>query len=310
MAVNSRLNKLFKSAPRIPYDDSSKLVFFSDCHRGEGGWADNFAKNQGLYFHALQSYYDKGFTYFELGDGEELWENKDIEEIKKTYSHIYWMMSRFYKNRRIHMLFGNHDMEKKKAKKTGCLDSYYDEREKREMPLMPNYEFNEALVLRHKENKSEILLIHGHQADFINYNLWILSRFLVRYLWKPLEMIGVHDPTSAAKNYSKSISVERRLVKWAQKNKRMLIAGHTHRPFFPSDKEPMYFNDGSCVHPRCITCMEIDGGEIMLVKWAYLIRKDGAVYVGRELLTPPRKLGTFIGGGAPGRQRKTPVLQK
>ena len=70
----------------------------------------------------------------------------------------------------------------------------------------------------------------------------------------------------------------------------MLIAGHTHRPVFPSAEEPAYYNDGSCVHPRCITCIEIAGGEIMLAKWAYFIKKDGTVSVGREMLEAPRKL--------------------
>lgn len=293
MSVNSRLNKLFDTAPRIPFDNNSKLVLFSDCHRGDGGWADNFAKNQALYFHALNYYYDKGFIYFELGDGEELWENKSLAEIVKTYRHIYWMMSRFYKKGRIHILFGNHDIEKRNPKKAACLNSYYDEHKKRTLPLLPGIEFNEALVLHHRETKFEILLIHGHQGDFFNCNLLLLSRFLVRYFWKPLEMIGVHDPTSAAKNYSKGISVEHKLVEWAQKNKRMLIVGHTHRPFFPSGNEPLYFNDGSCVHPRCITCIEIENGEIILVKWAYCIKKDGTVYVGREPLEAPRRLLPF-----------------
>ena len=293
MSVTKRLNRLNKTAPRIAFDKKSKLVFFSDCHRGEGGWADNFAKNQGSYFHALNYYYDNGYTYFELGDGEELWENKDFCEIVNTYRHIYWMMSRFYKKGRLYMLLGNHDLEKKNPKKTTCLNSYYDERERRTVELCPNLKFHEALVLRHKETKSEFFLIHGHQADFINYNLWIISRFLVRYVWKPLEMIGVHDPTSAAKNHSKSISVERKLIKWSQDQKRMLIAGHTHRPVFPTGNEPLYFNDGSCVHPRCITCLEIENDEIMLVKWSYVINKDGAVYAQRQLLEEPRKIPSF-----------------
>ena len=70
----------------------------------------------------------------------------------------------------------------------------------------------------------------------------------------------------------------------------MLICGTYTPPLFPGEDEPPYYNDGSCVHPRCITCIEIQNGEIMLVKWAYFVRKDGTVYVGRELLEPPRKI--------------------
>ncbi len=290
MSIHNRLNKLFDSASRIPFDDGSKLVMFSDCHRGEGGWADNFEKNQSLFFYALQFYYDSGFTYIEIGDGDELWENKNLLEIIETYQHIYWMLSRFYSKGRLLMIYGNHDFEKRNPKNTRCLATYFDEQKKRRVSLCPNLHFHEALVLKHKKTKLEIMLVHGHQADFFNYNLWWLSRFLVRYIWKPLEMVAVNDPTSAAKNNKKRISVERKLIDWVEKENRMLIAGHTHRPVFPSEDEAPYFNDGSCVHPRCITCLEIENGYITLVKWAYLIKKDGTVYVGRQPLEESRKL--------------------
>lgn len=290
MSIHNRLNRLFDSAPRIPFDDRSKLVMFSDCHRGEGGWADNFAKNQELFFHALQVYYDKGFTYVEIGDGDELWESKNLSEIVETHKHIYWMLSRFYRKNRLLMIYGNHDMKKKNPKSTKCLETVFDERKNCRVPLCPNLKFHEALVLKHRNSNTEILLVHGHQADFFNYDLWWLARFLVRYVWKPLETIAVHDPTSAAKNNKKRILIERKLIDWVNKENKMMIAGHTHRPVFPSEEEPPYFNDGSCVHPRCITCIEIEDGYITLVKWAYFIRKDGTVYVGRELLEEPRRL--------------------
>ena len=199
MTLNKRLNRLFETAPRIPFDNRSKLVLFSDCHRGEGSWADNFAKNQGLFSYALNHYYENGFTYIELGDGEELWENKRLQNIVDSYRNIYRMFSRFYGKKRLYMLYGNHDMEKRNPEKTKCLDTVFDSRKKCLTALCPGISFYESLVLKEKDGDTEILLLHGHQADFINYNLWILSRFLVRYLWKPLEMVGMHDPTSAAK---------------------------------------------------------------------------------------------------------------
>ena len=79
MSTGKRLDRLFETAPRILFSNKSKIVLFSDCHRGDGGAADNFAKNQNIYFHALNYYYENGFAYFELGDGEELWENKSLK---------------------------------------------------------------------------------------------------------------------------------------------------------------------------------------------------------------------------------------
>ena len=37
---------------------------------------------------------------------------------------------------------------------------------------------------------------------------------MVRALWKPLQILGIGDPTSPAKNYKELIKIERRLKKW------------------------------------------------------------------------------------------------
>ena len=78
MSISSRLTAVLTEARKqpIPFDDTSKLIFFSDCHRGDNSWADEFARNQSLYFFALKNYYDQGFTYIEIGDGDDLYKNK------------------------------------------------------------------------------------------------------------------------------------------------------------------------------------------------------------------------------------------
>ena len=54
--------------------------------------------------------------------------------------------------------------------------------------------------------------------------------------------------------------------------------------------EIQYFNTGSCIHPDCITCIEIVNSEISLVKWDIKTKEDRTVYVDRELLAVPRKV--------------------
>jgi len=76
LSTAKRLTEVFEMAEEVPFDDSSKIVLFSDCHRGDNGWADDFAHNQSLFFFALEHYYAQGFTYIEIGDGDELYENK------------------------------------------------------------------------------------------------------------------------------------------------------------------------------------------------------------------------------------------
>ena len=84
MNTLKRISKVFKTAEEIVFDDNSKIVLMSDCHRGDGNWSDDFSKNQNIYFAALTHYYDKNYTYIEIGDGDELWENKRFSDITKV----------------------------------------------------------------------------------------------------------------------------------------------------------------------------------------------------------------------------------
>ena len=91
------------------------------------------------------------------------------------------------------------------------------------------------------------------------------------------------------KNNEKKHKTEQRLVHWASQNRRILIAGHTHRPMTGSKASP-YFNTGSCVHPQGITCLELENETLSLVKWSMLTRPDMSLYVGREVLGEPVEL--------------------
>lgn len=295
MSVNNRLTQVLTSSPRLPFNDHSRFIIMSDCHRGDGGFADNFSNNQNIFFAALSYYYERDFTYIELGDGDELWENRKIDGIISTHSDAFWLMSQFYREGRFHMLYGNHDIIKKDSKysKTKCK-SFFCDSTNSVMPLFPGIKISEGLILDYQNSPYQIFLTHGHQADILNDTFWRLSRFLVRYLWRPLELIGIRDPTSAAKNSDRKSKVERRLAYWSTKNNQMIITGHTHRAVFPQPGEVLYFNDGSCVHPRCITGIEIMNGSLSLVKWAIMIRPDRSLHVGREILEGPVRIEEYI----------------
>ncbi len=295
MKTLKRVSQVFKTAEEIPFDDSSRIILMSDCHRGNGSWSDAFSKNENLYFVALSHYYNEKFTYIEIGDGDDLWKNKNFSDIKQEHSNTFWLLSKFFKEGRLHFIFGNHDIVKKNNKFVkNNLYEYYDEREKKTVPLFKNIKVHEGLILRYTVTNDEILLIHGHQGNCINDTMWRLGRFLCRTLWEPLSSLGINDPTSPAKNYDTKVAVEKKLIEWVKKRKHMLIAGHTHRPMFPDTNEPPYFNAGSSVHPRCITAIEITEGSIMLVKWNVKTKEDGSLFIGREVLAGPRKLKNYF----------------
>lgn len=292
MSSKTRMYRAYNTARRITFNDDSKFIIFSDCHRGDNSFADDFANNRNIYFHALQDYYKKGFTYCELGDGDELWENISFKEVFEAHQNVYDLMKLFFNEGRLYRLIGNHDMvykNKKYVEKN--LFSYFDKITGKDAPLFPGIEFTEGLILTHESTKQEIFMMHGHQADWMNYVGWKFNRFMVRVLWRQLQVFGISDPTIPAKNYKELIKVERRTKRWIVENKNLFtIIGHTHRPRFPEPGDIAFFNDGSCVHPRSITGMEIEKGEISLIKWHIATAEDGTLKVVRVLLEGPQKL--------------------
>ncbi len=275
-----RMNRVLKGACCVPLYPDKSYVLMSDCHRGDGNWSDNFANNKTIYLAALQEYYDNGFTYLELGDGDELWENRSMEEILEKHRDVFALMKRFFCNGRLYMLYGNHDYMKYKGLALPCF------------PDIPIYE---SIMLQNCSNGRGILLIHGHQGDLWNEKLWYLTRFLVRYIWRPLEQLGIKDPTSAAKNYRKKARVEKRMAHWAKKHRQMLIAGHTHRPHFSEEgSDGWYYNTGSGVHPHSVTAIEIIKGRITLVNWREAPDRDRYVRVEREILDGPLQLTEIL----------------
>lgn len=292
MSSKTRMNRAYQTARRVTFNDDSKFILFSDCHRGDNSFADDFANNRNIYFHALQDYYKNGFTYCEIGDGDELWENIFFKDIFEAHQNVYALMKLFFNEGRLYRLLGNHDMvykNKKYVEKN--LFSYFDKITGKEAPLFPGIEFSEGLILEHEQTGQEIYMMHGHQADWMNYVGWKFNRFMVRVLWRQLQVFGISDPTTPAKNYKELIKVERRTKRWIVENKNIFtIIGHTHRPRFPEPGDIALFNDGSCVHPRSITGLEIENGEISLIKWQINTTEDGTLKVMRLLLEGPQKL--------------------
>lgn len=261
MSCYKRIQRALDTAICLPLVYGSRYVILSDCHRGDGTNNDNFLKNQHLYLAAMEHYFKSGFYYLELGDGEELWENRCIRRIRESHEQVYRLLEKYEKCSRMVRIYGNHNMQEKQ--------------------MMP-----EAIILQNCEGGRNICMIHGHQADFFNIVCWKLARFLVRYLWKPLEQSGVNDPTSAARNYKKTRRYEKCLEQWAKNHDVYLAAGHSHRPRLP-ENDDLYLNAGSCVHPYCITAIELENMQMTLVKWQITTKADKSLYVAREILSGP-----------------------
>ena len=292
-SVRQRLLEAYASAKILPFDDNSRFIILSDCHRGQGNSSDNYLPNQEIYCGALEYYYRNGFTYIELGDGDELWENRRQRPIIQTHTRAFELLSRFYQADRLYMLYGNHDIVKRRGSYVTQCGSYYCDKDRCEKPLFPNLEISESLVLVHRVTGQRLLLVHGHQGSLLNDALWPLARFLVRYVWGPLELVGFLAPVGGGRPRIKTEKQEKELCAFSASENQIVIAGHTHRPVFPKPGECPYFNDGSCVHPRCITGIEIEKGQIALVRWAVDAREDCSLFIEREILGGPAPLAAY-----------------
>ena len=270
MSKQKQFEKSFSKALHLRREQHPKIVIMSDCHRGTGTWADSFLRNRPIYTAALKYYEQNDFTYIELGDGDELWENRRFSDVYRTHMEIYELLRCFHRKGRLFMIFGNHDRIKENS--SGIWKGL-------ESPI-PFYES----VIIDSENGAPIFMFHGYQGDFINDKIWKVSRWLVRYLWKPLEIRGVNDPTSAAKNYTKVRKIEEEFIRYSCAKKCILIAGHTHKPTLLKTDCGMYFNSGSCVHPEAITAIEIQNGIANLVKWSICSGADMGLYVCKEVI--------------------------
>ena len=260
-----------------------KLIIMSDMHRGDGTGADDFAQNSLIYRCALEYYLENDFTYIELGDAEELWENDNFDQIYITHTPVYELLAKFHdpdpEKTRYLKVWGNHDL-------------YWKDNETVYQQLFPGIKIYEGIVLDDK-----ILMIHGHQADpKCSGEIASVSKFFVHNFWTEFQRLGAKDPTRAATNPGLCNEVDERLHEWATHNDKgitKIIAGHTHRAVFENlsiterryleskvkteiikiknEPDTSYFNSGCCVHPQGITGIEIteEGLSLRLIEWNY-----------------------------------------
>ena len=296
MKTEGRLTECYKKAKVLEFDKDSKYIIFSDVHRGDNSMSDEFAHNSNLYFHALNSYLNEGYTYIELGDGDELWEHAKFDVILSAHSDVFMLLKEFYRKRRLIMFYGNHNIylqKKSWVKKNlfGFLDEFLEEKSE----LFPDINPIESLVLQYKETGQKFFLVHGHQGDLMNDKLWVLSMLSFRFFWRFLHIMGFHNPSSPAKNRIKRHKIEVNFSKWISKNRIAIMCGHTHRPRLSKADEIPYFNSGCCIHPRGINGIEIVNGQIMLIDWRVRPEKNGSLRIAKKIIKGPINIADYKG---------------
>jgi UDP-2,3-diacylglucosamine pyrophosphatase LpxH len=265
-----RLTQAFDAARTVFFDDSSRLVFISDLHRGDNSRSDAFAQNEDLFLQAMAHYYHEGFTYIEVGDGDELWQNRRFSVVQRAHRRTFDLLHTLAGENRLHMIFGNHDIQgfQHRRMRKGRLTAH------------------EGLILQHAQTAQQIFVVHGHQVDFKSDAIYHVSRLMTRHVWRHLQNLGISDvatPVGESRNRS---TLRQRVSEWIDVHQQMVICGHTHTPKIAEPGATPYFNAGSGVFNGYITGLEIHNGQIALVKWL----RSGWGQAERWLLAPPQKL--------------------
>lgn len=294
MFTDKRLTNAYKSAKIEYFDKSSRYIIFSDAHRGDDSVSDEFSRNQNIFSHALDYYYAHGYVYVEAGDGDELWEHARFKHIRLAHSDVFLTLKRFYDKNRLIFLYGNHNifLRSKMYVRHNFYD-FYDEYKQGNYDLFRGIIPYQALVLKDKTSGQEILIVHGHQGDLMNDQLWIVSMLMLRYFWRFMHLVGFQNPASPAKNLYKRHRIEKNYKKWIRRHKMMLICGHTHRPKFPKKNELPYFNSGCCIHTKGLTGIEISEGNIMMVDWRIRADEVGVLRIERHVMRGPESIKRY-----------------
>jgi hypothetical protein len=207
-----------------------KLVIFSDHHKGNRDGADDFLVCEQAYNAAL-AYYDRlGYTLVVLGDVEELWEEWP-QTVFKAYPHTLELEAVFHRAERYLRFWGNHD----------DAWSHKDMVEKLLKPVFGGLplQVRESLILHARDGENELgrlFLIHGHQGTLDSDRIAPVSKFLLRYFWRPLQRITKISLNTPSQDYELRYEHDTAMYFWSQaQEKVVLIAGHTHRPVFKSE---------------------------------------------------------------------------
>lgn len=271
---NSILNRL-KTIDFNP--DAARYIIFSDQHKGNKSFADDFATNERNYIAALAFYNSQDFHFINLGDSEELWKF-GIAEILKNNEPALAAEAAFFPDR-YYKTFGNHDIIWKDPVAVALyLKKYFGIK-------LPVYE---GIILKSTNSQLplQIFLTHGHQGDVMSDNNAI-STWIIAHIWMPLQRYLRMNINVPSKDYTLRNAHNKLMYEWSSGRENLvLVTGHTHKPVFASGKYldhpsnkietksegenliPSYFNTGCCCYADGdITGIEIADGKIRLIKW-------------------------------------------
>lgn len=291
----------------IPFElEKGSFVIMSDQHKGARDFADDFRLAEKNYLAALDFYFKNGFTLISAGDSEELWENTPQQVIEKNRM-VFLEEAKFLVEDRYHKLFGNHDLEwRYDFPRNLLLKPIFGEKLKvvEGIVLKTTHNQKEFSIFVTHGHQGDQKSDGNPFSTWVVAAIWTpIQRFLeisinttadsfelvdehniIMYEWsaiqKDLLFISghTHKPVFASLDHIERLTNqleiattnnnEEIVIKLSEelaRRKNEYAGKHYHKTM----TKPTYFNSGCCCYADGdITAIEIDKGQISLVKWS------------------------------------------
>ncbi|MGH7461375.1 MAG: hypothetical protein ACREMA_10145 [Longimicrobiales bacterium] len=237
--ISAGLNRAYDEAFRISQVlrvGIDRMVIFSDLHKGARNAADDFRRCERAYNSALGYYYALGYWLVELGDIEELWEERPKAVISR-YERTLRLSAKFHidpekRGSRYTRLWGNHD-------------DHWNRKDQVDKYLKPIYcpdgtgplvvHGSVRITVQDGDRTGELFLAHGHQGTFESDQASWFSRLAVRYAWRPFQRLTKISLNTPARDWVIREKHNMAMQRWVSNLGRpnlVFIAGHTHKPVF------------------------------------------------------------------------------
>jgi predicted phosphodiesterase len=242
--VFKALSKLFYSILHHPgkkglvisfEEHAGKFIIFSDQHKGRRNGADDFAQAEPNYLAALEHYSSNNFYFINLGDSEELWENR-MWQVKKKNRAAFAAEKKFIEHNNFVKIYGNHDLywNTSPFASLHLKDMYGEKIKVYEGVVLKSVVRSPESGVNTSGSELTIFLTHGHQGDAQSDGNRF-SKFFVAWIWAPLQSLLRINPNTPAYNAEKKTLHNTMMYEWSSQQKNMLlITGHTHQPVFKS----------------------------------------------------------------------------
>lgn len=226
MYFNALIDRVFSRSPVKETEIKDlRVIIFSDQHRGSGDKADDFRFSKESYENALDHYKTEGFELILLGDVEELWEN-NLEDVNRVYQSTLVKEAAF--GDRLIKIWGNHDAD---WRKQTLVNRYI----KNSNPHALVAESLNLHVNDGADRLGSIFMLHGHQGSVWSDRWAPFSKFMVRYVWRLVQIILNKPLTLPSTDTNMRSKHDEKFYEWSKnKSGTILITGHTHEPVFTS----------------------------------------------------------------------------